>query len=247
MNIFKQYAAHVISRYRFRKAYQFFESKFNSCNRLFDLSWNNRMPCLNENVSETSFDRHYIYHTAWAARVLSKNIPQFHVDISSSLYFSTMVSAFIPVHFYDYRPAHIELSDLTSSKANLLSLPFADGSVQSLSCMHVVEHVGLGRYGDELDPDGDVKAIGELQRVLAPGGMLFFVVPVGGQARILFNAHRIYRYEQLMDSFKDFDLYESALIPDNAELGELVINPPKELFDAQDYGCGCFCFRKKNM
>lgn len=250
MNIFskiKQYAAYRSSIYHFRKDYLLFQSKFSSSNRSFDLSWSNRLPCLNENVSETSFDRHYIYHTAWAARVLSRNIPEFHVDISSSLYFSTMVSAFIPVHFYDFRPAHIMLSDLTSSKANLLSLTFAEGSIQSLSCMHVVEHVGLGRYGDQLDPDGDLKAIAEIKRVLAPGGLLLFVVPVGGSSKIMFNAHRIYRYDQVLEYFNDLDLYEFALIPDNSEYGEIVKSPPKELVDAQDYGCGCFCFRKRSV
>lgn len=113
--------------------------------------------------------------------------------------------------------------------------------------MHVVEHVGLGRYGDQLDPDGDLKAIAELKRVLAPGGLLLFVVPVGGLSKIMFNAHRIYRYDQITEYFKDLDLYESALIPDRLEHGEFVSNPPKELFDAQNYGCGCFCFKKRNV
>jgi len=45
--------------------------------------------------------------------------------------------------------------------------------------MNVVEHVGLGRYGEPLDPEGDIKAMRELRRVLAPGGSLLFVVPVG--------------------------------------------------------------------
>src|SRR5436853_180080 len=83
-------------------------------------------------------------------------------------------SAFIPVEFYDYRPANVQLSNLTAEAADLLALPFAEGSVESLSCMHVVEHIGLGRYGDPLDPNGDLKAIAELRRVLAPAGTLLF-------------------------------------------------------------------------
>jgi hypothetical protein len=59
--------------------------------------------------------------------------------------------------------------------------------------MHVIEHIGLGRYGEALDPDGDLKAIRELVRVLAAGGNLLVVVPVG-RPRIQFNAHRIYDY-----------------------------------------------------
>ena len=62
---------------------------------------------------------------------------------------------------------------------DLISLPFEDGSFHSLTCMHVVEHIGLGRYGDQVDPDGDLMAMKELERVTAKLGNLLFVVPVG--------------------------------------------------------------------
>ena len=52
--------------------------------------------------------------------------------------------------------------------------------------MHVIEHIGLGRYGDEMDPDGDLKAIDELKRVLSRKGDLLFVVPVG-KPKIMYN------------------------------------------------------------
>jgi hypothetical protein len=41
--------------------------------------------------------------------------------------------------------------------------------------MHVVEHIGLGRYGEPMDEQGDLKAIEELKRVLAPGGICFLL------------------------------------------------------------------------
>lgn len=138
----------------------------------FTVDWADRYPCLNDRTDATGFDRHYVYHTAWASRVLAESRPKEHIDISSSLYFVAIASAFVPIRFFDYRPADLHLTNLTSEPADLLSLPFKGGSVDSLSCMHVVEHVGLGRYGDPLDPDGDLKAISELKRVLARGGVL---------------------------------------------------------------------------
>src|SRR5215471_14523587 len=98
--------------------------------------------------------------------------PDYHVDISSIVNFSAIVSAFIPVDFYEYRPASVTLSNFHSGKADLLRLPFSDMSLGSVSCMHVIEHIGLGRYGEALDPDGHLKAIRELVRVLAAGGNL---------------------------------------------------------------------------
>ncbi|WP_305731920.1 DUF268 domain-containing protein [Trichlorobacter ammonificans] len=210
----------------------------------FPVRWNDRLPCLKDKTSASGFDSHYIYHPAWAARILAQSRTQLHVDISSSLHFCTIVSAFLQVRFYDYRPADLRLSGLTSEAADLLALPFRDESIESLSCMHVVEHVGLGRYGDPLDPDGDLKAIAELRRVVSRGGTLLFVVPLGGTAKILFNAHRIYTYQQVVGYFEGFELREFALVPDNAA-GQGIIAPASgELADAQDYGCGCFWFVK---
>lgn len=201
-------------------------------------------PQIYDKTANTGFDAHYIYHPAWAARVLAKTRPVEHIDISSSLTFSTMLSAFIPVRFYDYRPAKISLSGLSSGHADLLALPFESNSVTSLSCMHTIEHIGLGRYGDEVDPDGDLKAIKELKRVLAPSGDLIFVVPLG-IPRIVFNAHRIYSYDQIMSYFSDLKLQEFSLIPDNArDIGSMITNATKEVADRQIYGCGLFWFKK---
>ncbi|MCX6800005.1 MAG: DUF268 domain-containing protein, partial [Candidatus Falkowbacteria bacterium] len=118
------------------------------------------------------FDRHYIYHPAWAIRKILENQPKFHVDISSALTFVSMLSAMIPVQYYDYRPAKLKLPGLFCGQADLTKLPFNDNEIESLSCMHVVEHVGLGRYGDPVNPDGDLLAINELKRVLAINGYL---------------------------------------------------------------------------
>lgn len=211
--------------------------------RGFSLSARDRKAILGENTADTRFDAHYIYHPAWAARILARERPAEHVDISSTLHFSSILSAFIPVHFYDYRPARLTLDNLTSETADLTALRFEDGSISSLSCMHTVEHIGLGRYGDPLDPDGDIKAIKELKRVLAPGGSLLFVVPIG-RPRIVFNAHRIYSYDQIIACFEGLDLKEFSLVPDNGVQAGLIQNASREQANAQRYGCGCFWFKK---
>jgi len=109
--------------------------------------------------------------------------------------------------------------------------------------MHVIEHIGLGRYGDILDPDGDLKAIFELKRVLAVGGSLIFAVPIG-KPKILFNAHRIYSYDQIVDYFAEFELKEFSLITEDNKKGGLLRHATKEMADQEVYGCGCFWFKK---
>jgi SAM-dependent methyltransferase len=209
----------------------------------FEMRWEDRWPCLDDRTGETHFDRHYVFHTAWAARVLARTRPKRHVDVGGLLHFATIVSAFVPVDYYDVRPARLPLSGLTSGRADLLALPFPDASVPSLSCMHVVEHVGLGRYGDTLDPEGDRKAVAELARVVAPGGDLLFVVPIG-RPRVQFNAHRIFSYRQVVEAFPGFSLVEFALIPERARDGDLLVGATEAHADAERYGCGCFHFRR---
>lgn len=206
------------------------------------LHWRDRYPCLKDDTGNTPFDPHYIYHTAWAARKLREIAPDEHCDISSSIYFSTIVSAFVPVRFYDYRPVSLHLTDLASDRADLLQLPFENHSLKSLSCMHVAEHIGLGRYGDPLDPNGDLQAISELSRVLAPGGSLLFVVPVG-IPKIAFNAHRIYAPQQIAEAFSQLTIEEFSLLPDRWEHG-LIENASFAEANRQQYGCGCFHFTR---
>lgn len=204
-------------------------------------------PCPFDKTANTEFDRHYIYHPAWAARVLSETMPSRHADISSLLSFSTIISSFIPVDFYDYRPARVNLKKFTSNPQDLMNLSFANNSIPSLSCMHTVEHVGLGRYGDKMNYDGDLIAMKELSRVLSLNGQLLFVVPVGKENIIQFNAHRVYTKKFIADTFKSFGLQlkEFTLIPEREADGALVTNPSEELLQKQKYACGCFLFTKE--
>jgi len=211
------------------------------CDNRFLCEYDDIKPCFDDNTTNTDFDAHYIYHTAWAGRILAKIKPNKHIDIGSSLYFVTNVSAFVPIEFYDYRPAKINLSNLDCKSGNIISLPFLDESIESISCMHVVEHIGLERYGDPFDPQGDIKAINELKRVLKKNGSLLFVVPLGEKMRIQYNAHRIYTYEYIKKYFEPLRLENFAFINDD---GQFISNASDSDVKDQKYGCGCFWFRR---
>jgi SAM-dependent methyltransferase len=232
----------LLIRYtRFVEEFLRFRKLSKARGRSHEARWSDRYPCLDDRTGVSGFDAHYIYHTAWATRALSRLRPAEHVDISSSLYFVAIASAYVPIRFYDYRPAALRLSNLSSETADVLQLPFPDGSVNSLSCMHVIEHVGLGRYGDPLDPRGDEQAARELQRVLAHGGTLLMVVPVG-VPRVCFNAHRVYSCAQVKGMFSSLRLVSFALVTD---MGEFQVDASEAAADSQRYGCGCFEFTKQ--
>ena len=125
----------------------------------------------------------------------------------------------------------------------VLQLSFPDNHIECLSCLSVVEHIGLGRYGDKINPEGDLLAISELKRVLAFGGSLLLVVPIGYEPKLQFNAHRIYSHAQILDYFSELKLIEFAIIPDNKKDGDIVSIPSNSLLKKQE-GVGCYWFKK---
>jgi hypothetical protein len=223
----------------FDEQYKAFD-ELNLTQRFPPLSKEDIYPCINDNTAITSFDAHYIYHPAWAARIIKKTAPEKHVDISSTLHFCSMLSAFVKTEFYDFRPASLTLDNLICLKADLADLHFESGSIISLSCMHTIEHIGLGRYGDPIDAEGDMKAIDELKRVCAKNGDLFIVVPVGIK-RIQFNAHRIYHPMDMINYMDGFILKNFSLITDD---GLFIDNADLNMAAIQKYGCGCYWFTK---
>ena len=222
--------------------------KYNALNKSgrFPIESKNNWYIFGEDVINIGFDAHYLYHPAWAARCLKEINPKNHIDISSIKDFCTIASAFIPIDYYEYRPPQIyNLKGFNTYSCDITNLPFEDNSVESISCMHAMEHIGLGRYGDEVDPDGDIKGINELKRVTKIGGNILFAVPVG-KPRLQYNAHRIYSYDMIIKYFEGCKLVNYSLIPDNSLENSIGIinNATRELTDNQKYACGCFWFKK---
>ena len=197
-------------------------------------------PCLSDDTIQTGFDTHYIYHIAWAIRKIMINKPKLHIDIASGLHFCTAICSKVPTIFYDYRPAELYMENLTCMSGDLTNeKDWINKKYESLSCMHVVEHIGLGRYGDALDPNGDLKAITNLKNLIERKGKILFVVPVG-MPSIFFNAHRVYSASKIHELFaKEFHLNEFYFIP--GPVGEEpILNCDFKYTENYTYGCGCY-------
>lgn len=204
------------------------------------ISVSDMQPCLGDWSTHTPFDAHYFYQGAWLARRVAAEKPAKHVDIGSSVLTISVLSAHVETVFVDYRPLQVSLPGLTSMAGNILALSFADASIGSLSCLHVIEHIGLGRYGDPFDPKGSVKAALELQRVVKRDGSLFLSLPIGRE-RVCFNAHRVHSPLTVLAMFQDMKLAEFCYVDDAGQFHE---NKPVEDATKLEYGCGMFHFRK---
>lgn len=195
------------------------------------------LPCLFDNTIYTPLDPTYFFQDCWAAKHIFELKPKHHYDVGSSLKTIGILSQFVPITMIDIRPIEIELPNLFFKKGSILELPFVDDSIETLSCLCVVEHIGLGRYGDPLDPFGSEKAIKELKRVLKPGGILLLSVPVDNENKIYFNAHRAFTRDYILELFYDFEILDEKYI-----YGKRMYN---DYDPNKGFGTGLYMLRKR--
>lgn len=198
-------------------------------------------PCIHDKTQTTAFDAHYFYQDIWAFKKIYAAEPNCHVDVGSRVDFVGFLTAITKVISIDIRPLIANLENFESRKGSILSMPFKNDSVVSLSCLHVAEHIGLGRYGDPLDPLGTKKACRELARILAPAGNLYFSLPVG-KPKLCFNAHRIHSPKQIIEYFSGLEIVNFCGIDDE---GNFRRNVDMSTFENATYACGLFHFTKK--
>lgn len=191
-------------------------------------------PCIGDDTAETVVEPIYFYQDSWAFEKIVAARPSQHVDVGSHHKYVALLSKVVPVTMVDIRPLSLPLDTLRFVEGSVLALPFADASVPSLSSLCVVEHIGLGRYGDPLNPSGSEEAIAELKRVVARGGDLYLSVPLDDANRIYFNAHRAFAEEYLESLFAPFAILERRYI----YRGRYVDSPQS------GFGVGCFHLRR---
>jgi SAM-dependent methyltransferase len=184
------------------------------------------------------FDPHYFFQLRWALERIRDAAPEQHVDVASDLRLIAALMTVTAVTFTDIRPVGVAIAGLAQMVGSVVALPIADRSVVSLSCIHAAEHIGLGRYGDPIDPSGTRRAAAELSRVVAPGGRLYFGLPVG-RPRIEFNAHRVHAVAEVPELFPELVVREVSLITDSGEYHE---HAGLDGWEDQGYALGLYQF-----
>jgi hypothetical protein len=211
------------------------------------------LPCLIDKYAEGgSAKSEYFIQDLFVARKIFNNNPNLHYDLGSRVDgFISNVATFTNVKVFDIRPIsstieNIEFEQLDIMNSNLKYSEIAD----SLSCLHTIEHFGLGRYGDIVDINGLEKGLVNLGKLLKPNGIFYLSTPIG-QKKIVFNAHRISNPKEIIELAKlnNLELIDFAYIKND----ELIynntfknINNIIQSITLEKYVLGIFIFKKNN-
>lgn len=202
-------------------------------------------PVLNERYAESgTMAGHYFHQDLLVAKRIFHNKPAKHVDIGSRIDgFVAHVASFRDIEVFDIRAVQSKISNIKFVQADFMRLqPELVGYTDSISCLHAIEHFGLGRYGDPIDAYGHVKGLNSIYEVLKKGGKFYFSTPIGAQ-RVEFNAHRVFSVAYLMKQFEGkYRIDSFSFVDDRGDLhenAELHTDVIHNNFGCS-YGCGIF-------
>jgi hypothetical protein len=195
--------------------------------------------------SNSDFDKHYFYHETIVSNYIFENNPKKHIDIGSRLNgFVSTVASFRKIEFFDLRPSDVEHKNIIFKQIDLLNISekyyeYTD----SLSCLYVLGHVGLGRYGDKINKDGSKLAFLNLVKILKNKGKLYIAIPISEKNKVYFNAHRTFIPSEILGWSNELKLEKFDYVDDNGKFYK-----DSSVFNLDltkiKYGCGIYMFIK---
>lgn len=198
------------------------------------------------NDSAGSASGHYFHQDLLVASFIASKNPKRHIDIGSRIDgFVAHVAAFRNIEVIDVRPlpatGHLNIIFV---QADLMNQEKTFPTADSVSCLHAIEHFGLGRYTDPIDPNGHHKGFLNILRMIDVGGTLYISFPIGARNEVQFNAHRIFHPLDIFSwpGCENLKLERFDYVDDGGSLHQHIdINCHN--FDV-NFGCGIYSFTK---
>lgn len=205
------------------------------------------LPIYDDQEGAASVDAHYFLQDHYMAKKIIQSGIKEHFDIGSRIdgFIMHLLSADVSCNLLDIRPFPIQIEGLNFIQTDATNLSnIDDNSIDSISSLHAIEHFGLGRYGDSIDPYAWVKALNSISLKLKTGGYFYLGLPVGNRDVLHFNAHRVFKPTTIIESLPNLKIVSFAYIHEY-RIRELDINNIASI-DKQmgNYDCGLFVFTK---
>lgn len=212
------------------------------------------VPCLQDRYQEAGATKsEYFWQDLLVARAIFEANPITHVDIGSRVDgFVAHVASFRECEVFDVRPISTKVPGVLFRQADLMdpsSLPNAEsggGYCDSLSCLHAIEHFGLGRYGDPINPLGYQRGIVNMSQLLRPRGMFYLSTPIG-EERVEFNANWVFDPRKIVRCAEGAGMRLQQLIvitPDDGPQASPIDAEALADLALQRYQLGLFIFKK---
>lgn len=179
----------------------------------FSVVKNKRYPILQDRYMDSACLGSYFWQDLWATRKIFDNKPIIHYDIGSRVdgFIAHIASFRMNIKCIDIRPQKSHINGVEFIQADATTLRgIDDNSVESISALCSLEHFGLGRYGDEIDPRAFDKVAKSIVRVLKRDGHAYISVPIGKQ-HLEFDAHRVFYATTVVKAFKPLVLNEFSV------------------------------------
>ncbi len=214
----------------------------------------NFKPCLHDRYEEAGTTKsEYFWQDLLVARLIFEAKPEKHVDVGSRLDgFVAHVASFREIEVFDVRPISTAIPGVTFYQADMMSseaissLFSVGGYCDSLSSLHALEHFGLGRYGDPINPQGYAAGFANMAGLLKPGGVFYLSTPVGKE-RVEFNANWVFDPYTILRcaEVNGLVLERLTVFGHDAGLREVNANPAElSMLAKQHYQLGLFVLRK---
>ncbi len=192
---------------------------------------------------------HYFHQDLLVAKYIYENKPHNHIDIGSRIDgFVAHVATFRPIKIMDIRDLEkSEHQNIEFIKKDLMNNENIDEKItDSISCLHAIEHFGLGRYGDKIDPDGHKKGFNNIIKMLKKNGKLYISFPIGKRNEVHFNGHRVFNPKDIFNWYdkKDLFLEKFDMVDDDGKIHKN-IDIDKHQFNLT-LGCGIYTFIRTN-
>lgn len=191
---------------------------------------------------------HYFHQDLLIASLIHQRNPWRHLDIGSRFDgFVAHVASYRKIEVLDVRDLNFTgHPNIEFLQADLMqSDEKRERIADSISCLHAIEHFGLGRYGDAIDPEGHLAGFINICKMLEPGGVLYISFPIGRQDQVHFNAHRVFHPLSIFDWPSGESKMELERFDFVDDFGDLHTDYP--IFDEvplTNFGCGIYTLRK---
>ena len=204
-------------------------------------------PVIRDKYAPAGSVGNYFWQDLWAARLIYKSNVKKHFDIGSRIdgFIAHLLAMEIEVSIIDIRefPEEVEnLHTIVDDATSLKQIP--DNSIDSMSALCSLEHFGLGRYGDPIDPEACFKCFAEIQKKIKTGGHLYISLPIGKE-RVEFNAHRVFYATTIKRCFGELALKEFSCTANGKIEYDVELHKYDEDRHNGNYRYGLFHFAKE--